>query len=119
MRVLVTGSRELRDPTVVEELLNNCLAQAELIGENLIVVHGDASRGADRFARDWCVISGVKQEKYPAQWDLFGKSAGFRRNQEMVDTNPVMCLAFPRGEAHGTLHCATAAKKAHIKVIFG
>lgn len=123
MRVLVTGARALTDPTPVYKALNGL--RDELFkqrGSTLIVVHGDCPQGADRHARNWCEDTEtfwVHEERHPADWDTHGKSAGFRRNQKMVDLGADLVLAFLRGEANGTYHTVAAAKKAGLKVIFG
>lgn len=72
---LVTGDRNWSD--------------AEMIRDALIAYHPDyviegEARGADSLARDaaralhMCVIP------YPAQWDRYGRSAGPRRNEQML-----------------------------------
>lgn len=116
-RVLVTGSRELTDRIPVWEAL---LAQAKIAGglTKLTVIHG-AARGADTHARDFCRAYRVAEEKYPADWETFGKAAGHIRNAIMVASTPDVCLAFPRGESRGTYNCVERAKHAGIAVIFG
>lgn len=118
-RVLVTGARILTDRDAVDEAL---WAQARLAGglNQLIVVHGDCPRGADRFAREFCErYPKVQEERHPADWDTHGKAAGFIRNHNMVTLGADVCLAFPRGESRGTLDCVSRAKSAGIAVVYG
>lgn len=117
-RVLITGSRDLTDRNIVYEALR---VQAKIAGEldRLTVIHGDA-RGADTLAHQWCMhFPDVTEERYPADWDTHGKAAGHIRNGVMVRAGADVVLAFPRGEARGTMGCVAYAKKAGIPVIFG
>lgn len=145
-RVLVTGSRNLADPTPVDEAL---WAQARIAGslDQLIVIEGRCPYGgADLHAQRFCERLGAINEPYPALWHRpctsylncggqivrpcthrrtrkdgtpYYSCAGFIRNQRMVDTGADVCLAFPRGESKGTYDCAKRAKAAGIPVIFG
>lgn len=78
------------------------------------VVCGGA-RGADRLAAREARVLGCEVEEYPADWDRFGKAAGFIRNQEMVDSGADLVIALPGG--NGTAHCVQCAKRAGIEVV--
>lgn len=128
-RVLVTGSRSWPSRDAVWERLAMLCAEELPGGGTLTVVHGDCPSGADRFARKWCVMADpfagptdirVIQECHAADWDRFGKAAGFRRNAEMVALGADLVLAFPwpgdRKLSRGTWHCIDAARKAGLIV---
>lgn len=116
-RILITGSREWRDDAIIENAIWDWVKANSQVQEEIVVVHGDAARGADRMARDiarrtpW-----VTEEAHPADWS-WGNGAGMHRNQEMVDLGADVCLAFIRGKSNGTRHCAGQAEKAGIPVI--
>lgn len=87
---------------------------------DLIIVHGDCPKGADRFAREFAEQYGVPEERHPALWDLHGRSAGHKRNKAMVDSHPDEAIFFIRGESRGTRNCLGHARKAGIPhVIYG
>lgn len=113
MRILVTGSRNWDRPLPI--------AVALLVhsggSEDVTVVHGDAG-GADSIAKNCAIAFGWKQEDHPAPWALYGKRAGFLRNQHMVDLGADLCLAFTRNNSRGTAHCALAAEQAGIPTIW-
>lgn len=112
-RILVTGSRDWDD----EEELRLALIKAAVPHlPSVMVVHGACPTGADAMAAEWAANYGLRAEAHPADWDLFGKAAGFRRNAEMVQAGAATCLAFIRNESRGATHTADLAEKAGIPV---
>jgi hypothetical protein len=78
-----------------------------------IVVHGDA-RGIDRAAGD--IAAGTwPVRKFPAAWDLHGKSAGPIRNREMANYADAL-IAIWDGESRGTKNMITTATQCGLKV---
>ncbi len=78
------------------------------------IIHGACPTGADRVADAWAKRNMMPVKSFPADWDQFGKGAGPRRNQQMVDTKPNYCLAFPGGA--GTRDCVQRCEDAGIMV---
>jgi YspA, cpYpsA-related SLOG family len=131
IRVLVTGSRTWADPDAVWRALDEVIERFP--GRLVVLVHGDAARGADRHAAAWAARreregQAVTVESHPADWARDGRAAGFRRNLRMVAAGADLCLTFiarcvdadctrsdPHG-THGAVHCATAARVAGIPV---
>jgi Protein of unknown function (DUF2493). len=64
------------------------------------VVSGTA-RGADTAGEAWAEHHGVPVERFPADWDEHGKSAGPIRNQEMADYADAV-VAIWDGKSSGT-----------------
>lgn len=120
LRILVTGSRDWTD----EQAIHDALAQvmrAHRDRNPIVLVHGGA-RGADRIAdkiwRSWQFrLDLAAPEVHHADWDSYGKAAGWRRNAEMVAAGADVCLAFPLGESRGTRGCMALAEEAGIPVI--
>lgn len=78
------------------------------------VIHGGA-RGADSIGGHWAELRNIPVTVYPAQWDKYGKSAGYRRNHDMATHGkPDAVLAFPGGR--GTQHMIDIANKMNITV---
>lgn len=48
-----------------------------------LVLSGTA-RGADQLGERWAEDNGLPVERYPADWDRYGRSAGYRRNALMA-----------------------------------
>jgi YspA, cpYpsA-related SLOG family len=111
MRVLITGSRTWTNASKISMQL--ALITAGIPPALVVVVHGNAA-GADRLADYEARRQGMGVERFPADWKLYGKRAGFVRNAQMVSTKPTVCLAFIRNGSLGASMCADLAEKAGI-----
>lgn len=107
MKVLVCGGRDYSD----YEKLRIELDKIRDISE---IIHGGA-RGADTLAGKYAEENSIPCKRFNALWDLYGKSAGYRRNVEMLNDNPDVVLAFPGSK--GTAMMIELAKKAGVEVI--
>jgi len=95
MRVIVCGSRGWSDAGAITSDL-------AALPAGTTIVHGDA-RGADRLAEAAARRLGLATEAHPANWARYGKSAGPRRNAEMVALGADLCLAYRlEGPSRGT-----------------
>jgi hypothetical protein len=87
-----------------------------------VIVHGSCPAGADAQASWWVRkhrVIGLTEERHPADWrpgGKFDRSAGFRRNAEMVALGADVCLAFIRNGSNGASHTARLAEAAGIPV---
>jgi len=107
MRVIIAGSREFTslDFDVLEEA---CLSS----GYWFTTVISGTAQGADtlgeRFARKYH----IPVERYPADWERYGKSAGHRRNEFMATKVKAQALvALWDGSSKGTKSMIQLAKQ--------
>jgi len=107
MKVAIVGSREFARM----ERVNECVA---LLPSDSVVISGNA-RGVDRAAEEAARQRGLKVISLPAQWDKYGKSAGYRRNADIVKLADRV-IAFWDGISKGTLHTINLAKQKGIPV---
>lgn len=99
--VLVTGSRTWDDYGFIYRRLAS-LAEADHDGQQIVVVHGHAKKGADAMADKAARELGYGVRRYPADWDL-GAWAGMERNSTMLRVEaPQVVLAFWKDESSGT-----------------
>lgn len=117
-KILVCGSRDIKDKEYVFKILDFLLSQKIL--SDVILIHGgqksydkstDTYFGADYLADLWGKERNVKTEVFPAPWDgledtpksamkknRFGKlywpGAGMYRNKQMANEKPDACVGF-------------------------
>jgi hypothetical protein len=116
-RILATGSRDWDNPGRVYDAITDFAVMAKRAGwPGITVVHGACPTGADLHASRWCRVQGFDEEKHPADWTRYGKSAGPRRNREMVKAGADVHLAFIKNESKGATGTAGMAEKAGIAV---
>ena len=80
--------------------------------ETVVVVSGTA-RGVDRLGEQYTRERGYPIERYPADWDRYGKSVGFHRNEQMVAVADGAVM-FWNVESHGTRHDIELSRKKGI-----
>ena len=113
-RVLVCGSRDFADRSLVDAKLDEV---RQRLGDIPMRVISGAARGADRMAADWAARNNVPCDEYPADWDRYGRSAGYRRNEQMLaEGRPHLVVGFPQGESRGTRMMMDIAAKARVAV---
>lgn len=115
MRILITGSRNWSDESVIENAILDLNNWYPLDWDETVIVHG-AAPGADALARRFAVKADLTQDPHPADWGRYGKAAGPKRNQEMVDLGADVVLSFMEPESKGTRHCTAQALKAGLPV---
>lgn len=101
MKVLVCGSRTWSDDAVIRRALSD-------LPRGSVVIHGGA-RGADLIAGTVARSLGLSVWEFPADWKNLGRSAGYRRNIEMLDERPDLVIAFWENGSKGTEHTVREA----------
>ena len=116
MYILVAGSRGYYNYEEFKVLMDY-FTEAH---SDIHIIHGGA-RGADSLAARYAKEKQLQVKVFKADWELYGKSAGFRRNVEMHDflktKEDRMCICFWDGESHGTQHNFKLCKENDTKLI--
>lgn len=120
-RVLICGGRNFNDYEFLKKHVKLIVSRKKLLDEtfnaprDLVIIHGGA-RGADSLADDLANECGLQKEVYPANWEKYGKSAGYIRNQQMLNEGkPDLVIAFTGGV--GTNMMCDIAQKSGIEVV--
>lgn len=100
-KLIVAGSRGFNDYGLLSKTLFS-LAETTYKDVAVSIVSGMA-RGADALASDFARQHGVTLYEFPADWNAYGKRAGFLRNEAMGRFADGL-LAFWDGESNGTRH---------------
>lgn len=108
MRVIIAGSRSGFRYSDIERFL------AQVPFEITTVVCGGA-KGVDSLGRVWARQNNIPVEMYLADWEKHGKSAGYKRNQEMAK-NADALVAIWDGESKGTSHMIQIASAAKLRL---
>ena len=118
MKVIIAGSRTILEKEVVNRVIFNGiykLVKSEDIAKgNLEIVSGTAL-GVDRIGEDWAKSFNYKVTRFPANWEKYGKKAGFMRNREMANYADAL-IAIWDGKSKGTKMMIDIAKKKGLKV---
>lgn len=112
-KVIVAGSRGFSNYRLLKETCNKTLKNKRN-EYNVIIVSGNA-RGADLLGEKYATDEGLGLEIFPADWKKHGKSAGFRRNEQMAEVADGL-IAFWDGKSHGTEHMIDIAKEKGMEV---
>ena len=106
IKLVIAGGRDFDNMQLLKESLKKFYQD---FGSEIEVVCGMA-RGADMLGYNWAKQTGAEIHEFPADWDKHGKSAGYRRNEEMAKFGDAV-LAFWDGKSKGTAHMIDLAKK--------
>jgi hypothetical protein len=99
-RLAIIGSRGFRDSDRFEKWLADAIA---LWGSPDVVVSGG-------LGESWAEAHGVPTKIFLPDWVQFGKSAGLRRNVDIINS-ATHVLAFPSRECKATQHSIKLAEK--------
>lgn len=111
MRVAIVGSRGFTDHDIIRKAITSLHEKHE---ENLIIVSGGAM-GADSIAEQIARELHIETLIHWPDWNRFGKSAGFKRNIQIVEDSDMVVAFFADGPqslgTRSTVMLATLAKK--------
>lgn len=112
MEIIIAGGREFNNYALLEKSVREHFPN---LGSNDHIICGCA-RGADALGKQFGIKNKIPVKEFPAQWDLYGKSAGYRRNEVMAQ-NATHLIAFWDGQSKGTLHMINIATNRKLGVV--
>ena len=107
-KVIIAGSRTIDNYQLIEHFIKESKIE---INE---IVCGEA-KGVDSCGKQYGIKNNIPIKSMPAQWDKFGKSAGYKRNEEMAKYATHLILIWD-GLSKGSGHMLGLAKKYNLKI---
>lgn len=109
-RVIIAGGRDFSDYSLLTKTMDNVLVNVQ---DDITVVCGKA-RGADILGEQYAKEHGYAVQYFPADWNRYGKVAGYIRNTTMAK-NADALVAFWDGQSSGTRHMIQTARSLGLK----
>lgn len=110
MRVVIAGGRDFSDYSLLCKKCDKILNSQK----DIEIVSGNAN-GADKLGERYAREKGYTLKQFPANWDKYGKGAGYIRNKEMAEYADAL-IAFWDGSSKGTKHMIDLAKQNNLKI---
>jgi ribA/ribD-fused uncharacterized protein len=104
LKVIVAGSRSFDNYQLLCEKMDYYLKDVK----SPVIVSGHA-KGADLLGEKYAIEHNLPGESYPADWEHYGKQAGYIRNELMAQNADVL-VAFWNGTSKGTEHMIRTMK---------
>jgi hypothetical protein len=113
MNIAVVGSRNFTNYDLLKQKLDSIINDRKF--DNITIISGGAS-GADTLAEKYAKENNYGLIVKNAEWNKYGKSAGYKRNVEIVNLSNLV-VAFWDGKSRGTNNTINIAKGKGIEVI--
>lgn len=112
-RIIVAGSRSFDAYGLLDRKLSHLFQR--LTPDDTAIISGTA-RGADSMAEHWAWQHRFEVLRFPAQWDVHGRRAGYIRNEQMLEVATGL-VAFWDGQSRGTAHMIGIAREKDLRVV--
>lgn len=110
-KVIIAGGRDFNNYDSLAASLDFLFQN---INDEIEIVCG-MSRGADRLGERYAQEHGYRVRYMPADWDSYGKSAGYKCNVQMAEYADAL-VAFWDGKSPGTKHMIKTAQEKNLDV---
>ncbi len=107
-RIVIAGCRNYTDYEEAKKYIDFCIKDIRK-KYTLIFISGDC-KGADKLGEKYAIENRFNIEKFPANWNKYGKSAGPKRNEIMAQKADYI-ICFWDKQSKGTKSMIYYAKK--------
>ena len=116
-KLIIAGSRGWTDYQAIINAVRAFYKHFKINAKNNppVIISGTA-RGADQLGEKLAKQFNLELIRMPAQWDTYGKSAGYKRNEEMAKIAHG-CLVFWDGQSKRSQHMHNLAKQYHLQTM--
>ena len=123
LRIIVAGSREFKNYDLLRDTLMDYLDFMDdkdvVDNPSQVKFISGTAKGADTLGEQFAYTYEYDVIRFPADWNTYGKSAGYRRNAEMAKYASEaygVLFAFWDGQSRGTKHMIDLAKRYGLEV---
>lgn len=112
MVAIIAGSRTINN----YDLVKNCIS---MVNTEITEVVCGMAKGVDSWGRAWAIERGIPVKEFPAEWNKFGKAAGYRRNVDMAryaKENDGCLILIWDGKSKGSGHMKNIAAEYGLKI---
>ena len=106
MRTIIAGSRSVKSYETVIAAIRKAVA----FGIRPTCVISGGATGPDKLGEKFAKDFGFALEIFEADWNKYGKRAGYVRNEEMAEDSDAL-IAIWDGKSKGTKHMIDIAKR--------
>ena len=122
VRIIIAGGRDFNNYEFLELSVDSVLTELSIKNMSVGLGSGPAgilhgvefisgtARGADTLGENFAASRDWKVMRFPANWDAYGKSAGYIRNEQMAKVADA-CVCFWDEQSKGTKHMIDLAKQ--------
>lgn len=121
--IIIAGSRDYNDYKQLQQIssiLISSQVKSETENVDITIISGGA-RGADTLGERFALENNYKLVRKNADWNKWGKGAGYRRNCDMAiearQYDKCLCLAFSINNSKGTNHMVNICEKYGVPCI--
>ena len=103
MKCIIAGSRDIEDYEIIEDAIIES-------GFKISTIVSGGARGVDLAGERYAAENNLKIDRYDAEWNQYGNSAGIIRNKKMAENSDGL-IAIWDGKSKGTKHMIETARK--------
>lgn len=108
MKTIIAGSRTL----IEYDLVKRAIEQSSVVPTEIVC---GGAKGVDTLGAQWAKENNLPIKFFYAQWDVYGKSAGYIRNEAMARYAEAL-IAIWDGKSPGTKHMIDIAKRMGLAI---
>jgi hypothetical protein len=119
MKIIIAGSRNFNNYKLLKNTCSKIINELKYNNSKCEIISGNAF-GADRLGELFAKENSYNLKIFPANWEKYGKSAGYVRNQQMIEyvkDNPEKgyLIVFWDEKSRGTKNTIDLARKYNIR----
>ncbi len=107
-RVVIAGCRDYNNYEEAKRFIDYCIS--DIRKDYTVIIVSGGAQGADALGERYARENNFKIERYIAEWDKYGKSAGPKRNKKMAEISDFV-ICFWDEKSRGTKSMIEYSKK--------